>query len=331
MNKWWARYVVSCMHVRATTGLLAALIVSLAVPDVAHAGFGRRGSSGSHGRNSGSSRARSSPSRSGFGRGPSVSRSRGVSPSYRSGSYRGYRSRGGYRRRSYGGFGSRPYYAPGYGGYRVWGYGFGYVPPYAVAAAPVVVDGQSGQPPQLAQPYADEPPTAAAALAGDFTLGGAGPLLGLQLSIEGETLGILLAYTAAFAPIDDTGQFDTLHLATGHLTFALLSGARGRLRGEVGVHIAAAPEVSFVAPGAGVSAVVGLFGPLGMEARVFGNVWPYTQLDARAGLSLSLGGVGLGAGVRALYLNDNGVLGEVNAGDTDDLFIGPYATLAVAL
>jgi len=311
------------MHVRATTGLLAALVVSLVLPNAVHAGFGRRGSSQSRAHSS--ARARSSGS--GFGRATRVPRS-----ASRAG--RGARGASGYRSRAsrggsaWGtGFGYRTYYPPGYG-YQAWGYGFGYVPTYAAQPTPVVVDSQSAG---LAAPYADEGPFAVAALAGDLTFGGVGPLLGLQLSIEGETLGVLLAYTAAFAPIDDTGQYDTLHLATGHVTYALLSGERGRLRAELGVHIAAAPEITFVAPGAGLSAVVGLAGPLGLEARVFGNVWPYTQVDARAGLSLSLGGVGLGAGVRALYLNDNGALGEVNAGDTADLFFGPYATLAVAL
>lgn len=237
-------------------------------------------------------------------------------------SSRGYG--GGYRGRP--GYGYRGYLGPGWPGYQVWGYGFGYVPSYAVTRpALVAVDTRP-----TGAVYVDEP-SVAAALAGDFTLGGIGPLLGLQLSIEGERLGLLLGYTAAFAPIDDTGTFDTLHLATGHLMLAILSGTRGRLRGEVGVHVASAPEITFVAPGAGVSGVLGLWGPLGIEARVFGNVWPFTQVDARAGLALSFAGVGIAAGVRSLYLNDNGALGAVNAGDTDDLFWGPYATLAFAL
>jgi hypothetical protein len=201
------------------------------------------------------------------------------------------------------------------------------VPSYdVVTPAPVIVDGEPA--PRLT--YQDEPPVAGA-LAADLTTATPGPLLGVQLSIEGERLGFLLGYTAAFAPIAGTGEADTLHLALAHLTFAFLATERVRLRAELGGHLAVAPLATFVAPGAGLSAAIGLAGPLGMEARAFGNLWPYTQLDARAGLTLSLGGVGLGAGVRGLYLNDNGALGEVNEGDTSDAFWGPYFTLAFAL
>jgi hypothetical protein len=188
------------------------------------------------------------------------------------------------------------------------------------------VDGQ----PAPVGAYADEP-LVAAALAGDLTLGSTGPLFGAQLSVEGERWGFLTSYTAAFAPIVGTPEYDVLHLVLGHLTYAIIASERVRVRAEVGVHVAAAPLVSFVAPGAGLSAALGLAGPLGLEARVFANIWPYTQLDARAGLTLSLGGIGLGAGVRALYLNDNGVLGAVNADNTSDTFVGPYLTFAVAM
>ncbi|HET8936668.1 MAG TPA: hypothetical protein VFN67_24665 [Polyangiales bacterium] len=209
----------------------------------------------------------------------------------------------------------------------MWGYGFGYVPSYEVVTPPpVIVDGEPA--PLLS--YSDEP-AVAGALAGDLTTATPGPLLGLQLSIEGERLGLLLGYTAAFAPIAGTGEADLLHLALVHMTYAFLATERVRVRAEIGAHLAAAPLATFVAPGAGVSAAVGLAGPLGLEARAFGNVWPYTQLDARAGLTLSLGGVGLGAGIRGLYLNDNGALGDVNEGDTSDTFWGPYFTLAFAI
>jgi hypothetical protein len=200
------------------------------------------------------------------------------------------------------------------------------VPSYA-PPAPLIVDG--APPPRMN--YGSDEPMVAGALAGDLTVGTPGPLLGVQLSVEGERLGLLLGYTAAFAPIADTGGSDTLHLLLAHITYAFLATERVRLRAELGGHFAAAPLVAFAAPGAGLSAAVGLAGPLGLEARAFGNIWPYTQLDARAGLTLSLGDVGLGAGIRGLYLNDNGVLGAVNAGDTSDSFWGPYVTLAFAL
>jgi hypothetical protein len=36
-------------------------------------------------------------------------------------------------------------------------------------------------------------------------------------------------------------------------------------------------------------------------------------------------------GMRALYLNDNGVLGAANADDTDDFMFGPSVLIAVAM
>jgi hypothetical protein len=187
-----------------------------------------------------------------------------------------------------------------------------------------------GQPAPVGS-YSSDDPMVVGALAGDLTFGSIGPLLGVQLSLEGERLGVLATYTAAFASIAGTREFDVLHLMLGHLTYAFIASERVRVRGEVGVHIAAAPLATFLAPGAGVSAAFGLAGPLGLEARLFGNIWPYTQLDARAGLTLSLGAIGLGAGMRALYLNDNGVLGAANADDTSDTFLGPYLTFALAM
>jgi hypothetical protein len=311
------------MKLRAASAIFAVLVggvVGLTWPDHAQAGFGRRGSaqsspSRSSSASGGSRSSSSSASSSGFGR----------SSSYRESGYaRGSRD-GGYRRGSGWSPGYRAY--PRSWGYPVWGYGFGYVPSYPVA--PIIVDGQYQTQPAYGT-YDDER-MVAAAIAGDFTVGTTGPLLGAQLSIEGERLGVLFGYTAAFAPIAGTPQFDTLHLLLGHFTYAFIASERVRVRAELGLHIADAPLVTFVAPGVGLSAAFGLAGPLGLEARVFGNAWPYTQLDARAGLTLTLGSIGLGAGLRALYLSDNGVLGETNAEDTSDKFIGPYVTLAVAL
>ena len=307
------------MKLRAATTLLAGVVlgvVSLALPDEAQAGFGRRGSAQSAPR----STPRSSPSRSSASSGGSggASSSRVVRGSRRS---RGDRS----AHRGWS-LGSRSRAYPRSWGYPAWGYGFGYVPAYP--PQPLVADGRplAAPPPAYADDFA-----VASALAGDFTAGSSGPLLGVQLSIEGERLGALFGYTAAFARIAGTPEFDTLHLLLAHLTYAVVTSERARVRAELGLHVADAPLATFVAPGVGLSAVFGLAGPLAFEARVFGNAWPYTQLDARAGLALSLGSMGLGAGVRALYLNDNGALGAANAEDTSDTFIGPYVTLAVAL
>jgi hypothetical protein len=51
----------------------------------------------------------------------------------------------------------------------------------------------------------------------------------------------------------------------------------------------------------------------------------------RSGLTLSNRTVGMSLGARAVYLNDQGVLGAVNADDTDDFAAGPYLALAILL
>lgn len=308
-------------------GGIAVVVLALAPPNFAQAGFGRRGSASSSRSSSGSS---AGPSRS------SASRS-DVHVNFGSSSVRSdppsrYRSRSEWRRDTRSGWYPRAERSPAplYWGpnYHVWGYSFGYLPPPPPPAAEVIVD---AVPPGAEGYYQEPPPRVASALAGDLTFGGRGFMLGTQLSWEGRRLGFLLGYTAAFAPVAGTPEYDTIHLPLAHLTYAVLSGERGRLRVEAGLHAAVAPEVMFMAPGLGVSGVLALAGPLGLEGRVFGNFWPYTQIDARAGLALGFGALGLSIGMRALYLNDQGALGEVNAGDTSDSFYGPYVNLAVAL
>jgi hypothetical protein len=214
--------------------------------------------------------------------------------------------------------------------YNVWGYGVSVLPPPIIVTAPpaYVVDGAPPPPVGYEEP---PPPSASAILSGDLMLGRELQLAGAQLAIEGQRLGVHFAYTAAFAPIDGTDDRVTLHLAQARMTYALIHTARSRLRLEFGAHLASAPDVTFLAPGIGLSAASRLIGPLGVEGRVFGNLWPYTQLDARAGVTLSAGPVGASFGMRALYLDDNGVLGAKNAGDTSDFFVGPSVLLAIAL
>ncbi|MET0384922.1 MAG: hypothetical protein ABW321_03135 [Polyangiales bacterium] len=308
------------MDKKAIGTLLAAVLVALSAPvmtpSVAEAGFGRRGS------------ATNSESRSddrGRDRGRTQVRTGSSSADDR-------RSSSGWGRQSDRSWsGSRRYRRPWHG-YSTWGYGLVLVPPPPPPVYPVQID--AGPSPDYGYGYDgdQEPvPPFTTALSGDFMLGRGGQLLGAQLAVEGERLGFRAGYSALFVPIAGTDQSDTLHLAQAQLTYAVLASQRARLRAELGVHLASAPEVTFVAPGAGLSAAVQLAGPLGIEARVFGNVWPYTQLDARAGVTLGAGRVGFSAGIRSLYLSDNGVLGAVNAGDTSDHAWGPYFLLAVVL
>jgi hypothetical protein len=158
-----------------------------------------------------------------------------------------------------------------------------------------------------------------------------GGLLGTRLLLEGQPLGVSLAGSALFLPIEGSQDHDAVFLGQVRMTFLLAASPLGRLRAEAGAHVAAAPLVSFVAPGVGLSGTIHLSGPWGLELRAHGNLWPYTELDVRSGLTVSVDTVGVSVGARALYLNDKGVLGAVNADDTDDFVAGPYVALAILL
>jgi hypothetical protein len=204
---------------------------------------------------------------------------------------------------------------------------------YFTAPPPVIMYGEEIDrvPPEEAPP--PEPPLLVSTmLDGDATFAGGSSMLGARALLEGQRFGVSLAYTGVLSPATDgSGGIDVFHLAQAHLTYALVTTPRGRVRAEIGAHLASAPDVTFLAPGFGISAALRLFGGFGMETRVFGNVYPFTELDARAGLVWSGSVVSVLGGVRALYLNDNGALGATNAGDTSDFFVGPYVGLALAL
>jgi hypothetical protein len=70
-----------------------------------------------------------------------------------------------------------------------------------------------------------------------------------------------------------------------------------------------------------VSLAAGFGGNLGFEATARASLIPHTQVELSAGLSYALGPVGLRAGWRRMYLNDNGLVDGVAH---DDLFQGPY-------
>jgi hypothetical protein len=318
------------------SGLVALMAgLALCLPAQAHARFGKSGGGGGSrggGRatvhTSGGSTRISSPSggyrssgrssggyRSGWSSyGPGVARPVRVSPS----------------------FWAAPRVSPMWGPprYQVWGYGFAVAPT-------VVVDGAPPPPSDGGEEFAEEPlpeqpPALVTAIAGDVTPADHGTMLGAQLSFEGSRFGFIGAYNGVLTPsseVDEFGarQIDVLHLAQARLTYALVSGYRGRLRAEFGAHLAVAPDVTFVAPGVGLSGVLGLAGPFGIEGRVFGNAWPYSQIDARAGLTVASARFGVSVGYRVLYLNDHGVLGNANAGATSDFYRGPYISLAFAL
>ncbi|MBK7860084.1 MAG: hypothetical protein IPJ65_16005 [Archangiaceae bacterium] len=197
------------------------------------------------------------------------------------------------------------------------GYGYGYsywYQPYPVAPAVGMV--------APAAPVAEHvsPIRVTVGVEGQGFMRGA--TLGLAAAFEGEHWGVSVSAADIIAKADDgSGGVDHIGNLTAHLTYAFLTGQYGRLRGEVGADAFFAPDAIFVGPTAGLSGVVWLGGPVGLEAAVMATPWPFVQLDARAGLALGIENWGFRAGWRVLALNDRGLVDGVAHGD---VFNGPY-------
>jgi hypothetical protein len=312
-----------CMSARVDLGLALVTAVMLCAPAQVHARFGKASSSGDHS----SSRATVHTS-GGSTWVSSPARSSGWSSSSASGSFA--------HSSPHHSVWAAPRVSSSWGPprYQVWGYGYAVAPTVVVTGPPPPPIDENGEFREREQPV--PPPSVVSAVAGDLTLAGTSTMLGALASFEGSRFGFVGAYTGVLSPSQDSNPYgnnsvDVLHLAQARLSYALISGERGRLRAELGAHLAVAPDVTFLAPGVGLSGVLGLGGPFGIEARVFGNAWPYSQIDARAGFTVASAKVGLSVGYRTLYLNDHGVLGNANAGATSDFYRGPYVSLAFAL
>ncbi|GHG79058.1 hypothetical protein [Comamonas sp. JC664] len=155
---------------------------------------------------------------------------------------------------------------------------------------------------------------------GPVSEGGAGG--DLFLGLEGHRFGIDLRLTGLGLPTDD-GSYgaDTITLTQSHLTWALISHERARVRAEAGISTAHAPDITFVGPSLGASLEACLAGPLDVEARLQVTPFPYRQVDASAALALHLGAVVLRGGYRGMVLDDAGFVdGIVNV----DTFHGPF-------
>ncbi|QRK10307.1 hypothetical protein JQX13_09545 [Archangium violaceum] len=156
-----------------------------------------------------------------------------------------------------------------------------------------------------------------------------GSAVGLNVGIEGKVVGVNGSALSLTLPTDDGTQGeDEIDLYAAHLTLAMYSSERGRLRGELGVAAAKAPDISFVGPSLGMSFEHCLFGAVDAEARAQLVPLPYLQLDSQAGLALHLGVVTVRGGWRFLMLDDRGhVDGEAHR----DTFSGPYAGLGLSI
>jgi hypothetical protein len=156
---------------------------------------------------------------------------------------------------------------------------------------------------------------------------GEGSALGVNLGIEGQIFGVSGAVNALSLAADDgTAGVDRIGLYSGHLTFAMYSSDHGRLRGELGMSIARAPDATFVGPSVGVSFEHCLVGALDVESRGQLVIIPYRQVDGQAGLAVHLGPLTVRGGWRVTMLDDAGLVdGQAHR----DYFSGPYAGLGL--
>lgn len=304
-------YLSSTKVFAAAVGLSAAFAL---VPGTAEARFGKSGSSSS----SDSSSERSTAKASHDHAATPVQQNSGNSGD---GSYTSDSPRYGYRNRVYAPYGwcwggdALCAYRYGYWfGYQPW---FGYSDPYPAQPPP---------PPEVVQQ-----PRQAAFSFGTEAQGyiGGGASLGLNLAFEHERIGFRSNFLGIFVPADDgSDMIDSIKLLDAHVTYALLASQRGRLRVGAGVNSAFAPDIIMAGPGISVIGVMGLMGPISGEAAFQLTPFPFTQIDWSAGLSLAMGPMGMRAGWRRIYLNDNGFVDGVAHAD---LFSGPYVALALSL
>ncbi|WNG40895.1 hypothetical protein F0U61_49780 [Archangium violaceum] len=156
-----------------------------------------------------------------------------------------------------------------------------------------------------------------------------GSALALNVGLEGKVVGVNGSALSLTLPTDDgTEGEDEIDLYAAHLTLAMYSSPRGRLRGELGVAAAKAPDITFVGPSLGLSFEHCLGGALDVEARAQLVPVPYLQLDSQAGLALHLGVVALRGGWRYLLLDDRG---HVDGQAHRDTFSGPYVGLGLSI
>ncbi len=197
---------------------------------------------------------------------------------------------------------------------------YGYGPP--LAAAPTT----------LVSPDEDSEPAIVRGTAGleflYFTNQSRGYALGLNASVEIDRIGGSIAGQHLSVATDDgTPGDDMLQQLSVRVSYAILVGTQGRLRGEAGLDTIFAADVTVTAPTIGFSGTLWIAGPLAFEGSLHASVYPFWQIDGRAGFVVGLGALGIRVGWRTQLLDDQGVVDGV---EHRDIFMGPYAGLGFA-
>jgi len=155
-----------------------------------------------------------------------------------------------------------------------------------------------------------------------------GSAFGLGLGIEGQRWGMLAQWNGFYLDSLTGYGTDNINLVHLHATYAVLSGPQGRLRLHLGGSGAFAPELSRVGPSIGVSAALGLIGPLGIEGQVSYTPTPFIEFDAFAGLALSWDRLAIRGGYHWTYLDDRGLVDGI---PHSERYQGPWVGFGIAL
>jgi hypothetical protein len=155
-----------------------------------------------------------------------------------------------------------------------------------------------------------------------------GSAYGLGLGIEGEHWGFLAQWNGFYLDSLSGQGTDNINFVHLHATYALLSGSLGRLRLHAGASGAFAPNLTRVGPSIGVSAALGLLGPLGVEGQVSYTPTPFVEFDAFAGASLGWEHLALRGGYHWTYVDDRGLVDGI---PHTERYQGPWIGIGIAL
>jgi hypothetical protein len=169
------------------------------------------------------------------------------------------------------------------------------------------------------------------AIHGDLRLDGQGFLsggsLGTRVIVEGKRIGFDGGFVGVFTQ-PQHGSLVGRGVLDLHLAFAPVAGERGRLRLEVGLGAVFSSCLVAAGPDLGISGEVRLVGPFGLAGALHGVFWPYRLADWHLALQLTLGEYQVRAGVRHVYLDDDGRVDGVRHAES---FLGPWVGVGIRL